>query len=631
MNENIQKLDPKLFRHHSTRTIIRIKYLNDESPKELHNNKLYFVVYHGAFTDSGNNYQPKISVLIKEVNIQTGEIIGSGKCIKILSEYAELMQIGFVVKFEDNGCTARVKYKYLYPRQEFQIDYRKKGWESFYPKNEDEFFIPKALHDPTSSFDSLVIGAPYVKFHAQNHSQIRYLYVSCFELFMRTYGTSSYLKRVLLSYDLESAKSKLFQNFEYNKHSTKVGEWILKPNKNTSNGDIPLLAAIKYDETSKRIVKSIFSKLITKQKYKFPWISPWQQIKGSINVSGIKISDDAFLATRIEGTTVPENQVRIIKDKKVYIKNGIEIGENEASNLPPKELLNDPDFNLSQDKEPGDSGGITEIEGTKIETKGFPTINTSYDIEIVEIEDDSNKQNKKTSLDQYSKKQESDLTTNPQHNFPSNAKQANLIAPLELESKGTPYEIWSHFTRLKKAHPEIIQSVEHYNFQDGFSNLEPLSLITLPLPEKPKNYKNFDDDEKEKFTDAVNWTRIKRDRSRGLLVIKVVTNSCTFYCLEIERKIKTDNSGESENFKGCYFSLNNNKQLNAFLLNLLNSLPLVTGKFGSLTITNDISDYDTYIHKKYFNRPYLYDYAMRKIFTTMEVDIEIPIDVKKDV
>ncbi len=626
-------MNPRLFKEHESPKLIGIRGIDGKPPSKINVNFLYMAIDTGCFFKGNRDKsQPKVSILVRRVNIDTGELIGGKVALRISAVSGGHMPPGSVIKFSRGGFHGRVRYLRLYERIQFKVNFdREVGWEAVKPSINNHFIANSAL-DISSDYDIYFKPSPYIKFKINNYPGIRYLNVSCFELFMRTYGSSSTTKRTLLNYDFKTAMDKLTEEYDTNQFNI-PGEWTLKPAKGVTKLDLPLIAAMKYVRITRNIVGSIYGKFVTDGEHKFPWFSPWFQGDGTLTVSGFKLPDGGYVGLRIEGFSVPKREITVIKDKEEKQDyDGENTGHpNELPGPPAEKLVPGDGMGVDQDNPPSDDGPeLTVDEDNHVEIDGFPNIKTLYNYIPAEKPFGHGTGKPDESIEIPS----GDVSPGEPTDDESDNTKAKFNTPIEIESGGTLWEIWSDLVRLHHDFPSIILSVEHYNFNDGCSDNGKPTLIPFPEPRK------LTDDEikesKEEGTDLIErhyaykrWIKLRDDESRGMLVIKVTCSTQTFYCLEIQRELNKDETEESDHFTGMFFKLKNGSKLKHTIKRILRILPHKSGKFKPLKKLKEFSFSDTYNHNKRLGQPYLYGIAIRKMMKKLDIDIQIKINTMK--
>lgn len=619
-------MNPRLFKEHESPKLTGIRDLNGKPPSMIDVNYYYMSLATGClFKPKRDHTQPKVSVLIQKVNIDTGQLTGQKLAIKISAISAGHMPPGSVIKFERGGLHGRVKYLRLYERIQFNVNFnREEGWRAYKPSIENHI-IPDSIYNLSSNFDYYFKPSPYIKFKINNYPGISYLYVACFELFVRTYGSSTPTKRTLLNYSFDTVIERLTEHYDSKKFDV-PGQWTLKPADGVTKLDIPLLAAMKYVRATQNIVKSIYSKFVTDGERKFPWFSPWFQGEGTLTVSGFKLPNGAFLGLRIEGFSVPDREITIIKDKEVTQDAGENTGHPDELPGPPKEKLVPGDgMGLDQENPPGNDGPELNIdEENNVEIYSLPVIKTVYN--IIETEKPSGQGTGQT--DETIEKPAGSASLGEPTDDESENSKAKSESPIEIDFGGTLIEMWNDLVRLHHAHPQIILSVEHYNYTDGFNNNDKPKLIAFEDPkeltaEEKEKSKRGKSDKSQRHNEYKRWITINDDEKRGLMVLRVTSSTQIFYCLETQRRLNKDESEESEHYTGMFFKLKDERNLKKAIKCVIDLLPLKKGKFKSVSEIEFFSFSDTYNHRKTPDQEYLYGSAIRKMMNKLNIDIQI--------
>ena len=457
-------MDTSIFEQINVAPIRDVRFQNGKIPSALVDGKFYIVKTTGCLEKSGRDQtQPKISVSFKQVNLSTGETTGDQKCIKISAISGVLLRAGYVFQFVGNGKNLKVSFLRKYPRVKLNLNFHKSGWSIVKPEKDKEHFIPKNIYDISGSYDYFIKENPYIKFKVDDHPGIKNVYVSCFELFLRTYGSSDYIKRILLTHSFKSAYDRLFLDYDNPKYDT-PGQWTLKPHSQCNRADVPLLGAMKYDTYTINKVSKIFNEIMASNKLVFPWIFPWFHHKGHMTFSGLKLPNEEFLGLRIDGFKGPEQAIKVVRVVKRYDDDNGELvyggEENGGQSGPPKKKkTKGDDFGVEQDTPPGEDADTFEIDESPIETDQPLDIEYLDEVEIVPRPE--HKGNANTNEIEEDKK--GSISPGEPSNDPNQVDQAIFNTPLEFESKGTLWEIWNDFVNLHHMNPKIIKKIEHYN------------------------------------------------------------------------------------------------------------------------------------------------------------------------
>lgn len=146
--------------------------------------------------------------------------------------------------------------------------------------------------------------------------EYRFLYVPCLEELVRRYGRSGEVKRVLTTYDSETAWKRLLTSPEYTALPRSGGRWPITPGIGTYNDDEVFLGHLAYDEVTRRAVKRLAAQFevavadttVGATSRDRPWtalqVLPWHGGEGMLKVAGVEINGGQdFLGLRIIGST----------------------------------------------------------------------------------------------------------------------------------------------------------------------------------------------------------------------------------------------------------------------------------------------------------------------------------------
>lgn len=145
-----------------------------------------------------------------------------------------------------------------------------------------------------------------------------------------------------------------------------------------------------------------------------------------------------------------------------------------------------------------------------------------------------------------------------------------------MESQGVLRDMWDAMLFLKSKHPNQIQSVEWFTFEDGYRQQSDPELIGL----HPFEEENEVDGKTRKwpYMDVTTLQEI-----RGILVARIVAQGKSVHILEIQRRAqkKKDKEGNpedgEESFKGLVFVLDDQNNFEEWLQQLLSNIRHVRG------------------------------------------------------
>lgn len=408
------------------------------------------------------------------------------------------------------------------------------------------------------------------------------LIIPCLEYFLRCYGQSSELKRILVTYPWDfsgGAKERLFAPLE-EPHNYNETIWKIKLRKNFFEGDTVFLAHLKYDLYTKIVSKKIYSNINVDFKNKimpFPIFQPWFRGNAKLEVEGIHCKEkNIFLGLKIINFSEPSG---------VIIDRTREKWENSSSNPISSEN------NLSWKKSKINNSQNEILDLTDADA---PDINCS-DIEL-ESEKVGIIGKRRPVRIRYARK-----FRNSSGGFPKNDDQTNTISagdpngtgkgighaliysPISVDSNGAVMDMWNAIQHLKNTYPEIILNVESYNSAHGFnSNVKP-NFITL---------NKFSNDEiandKNITTSHKNWVYFDprtKASTRHLLITRINICGNYVYLIEIERrnkKIKNEDNEKEESLQGIIFMLKEHNDFDIWLNTFRSKVRKVMGKLRKI-------------------------------------------------
>ncbi|NYT61916.1 hypothetical protein H0A66_06215 [Alcaligenaceae bacterium] len=146
-----------------------------------------------------------------------------------------------------------------------------------------------------------------------------------------------------------------------------------------------------------------------------------------------------------------------------------------------------------------------------------------------------------------------------------------IHADLAIESHGKLRDMWNAMLFLKKDQPNLVQSVEWFNFDDGYrTDAEPRLIGLQPFDEK---------DDVDGGTRSWPYMDPSTERVRGVLVARIVIQSKQVHIVEIQRR--SQKKGE-QSLTGLAFVLGDEAEFGPWLKQLLSDVRGVKGRFRKL-------------------------------------------------
>ena len=384
------------------------------------------------------------------------------------------------------------------------------------------------------------------------------LLIPCTEFFVRYYGRSEEVPRVLATYGWDEVNKRFYAPFD---QPVALGSWPVKLKSRMYNSDIVFLAHMKHDQFTQLAAKSINSQIETsflnKEPCAFVQVGPWFEGKAQVLVSGLWINQGkTFLALRILGGSDPQ-EAPIQRDRENFNKTdgtaGAELG-NPTDGRPSRMLNKLPEIvDLTDDQEPDHGASSVEVEEPNFVVLGERRV-------VIDVR--RNKSTNRPSIPRDGGDQK-EFSSGEPHGGGKGVGFASIHAPAIMESEGMLRDMWKALHYVKQKQPNLIKSIEWFTFETGFRNSEEPKLIGL---------RPFNEDEKV-ATDVRHWPylNVAEETPRGILIAKIVTADKTIYIAEIQRRprIKKDDEGNEmeseESFKGLVFVLDDQSHFETWL------------------------------------------------------------------
>lgn len=396
------------------------------------------------------------------------------------------------------------------------------------------------------------------------------LVVPCLEFFTRCYGRSAELRRVLTTYSWEECVSKrLYAPLEESEEPDR--KWKVKLRKRLVNDDVIILAHAKYQKNTREAVKSIYSQLESQydsdsNKLAFikvdPWFSGWAKLKAN----GIWFDEGrSFLALQITGGSLPLS-VPILRgrDNASNAISPLDSGElgTAWAGTPIQKLIKPPEVvDLTDDVEPDANAIPVEIEDSEFEELGERPVVVSMRAE--RAKSSSGRKGKGTDASSFS--------SGDPYGKGQGVGYLFIHANLTIESQGKLRDMWNAMLFLKKKLPALIQSVEWFTFNEGYSaDAEPRLIGLEPFDEKD----GVDSDTRK-------WVYMDpaTEEVKGVLVTRLVIQNKEVHIVEIQRR--PQRKGE-QSLTGLAFVLDDEADFGSWLRQLLSDVRGVRGVFRRL-------------------------------------------------
>ena len=499
---------------------------------------------------------PKVVVFFRKLH-KNGNL-GTFERRNIALTFLGLLHIGSIWK--DGECRSEA----LMPTEQKQIDvdFTQGSWKFVSPAQAAKSGIENTINQNDYPLYFANDKNWLIDFPLANGKN---LLIPCTEFFVRNYGRSEEVPRVLATYGWEEVNKRFYVPFD---QPVTPNTWSIKLKSRMHNGDVVFLAHMKYDPYTAIAAKSINAQIETsflnKEPFAFVQAGPWFEGKAQVLVSGLLINQGkTFLALRILGGSDPQ-EAPIQRDRENSNKtDGALVAElgNPTGGRPSRIIKRPPEIvDLTDDQEPDHGAASIDVEEPDFVILGEPR--AVIDTRRSKSTNKPSKPRDTGDLKEFS--------SGEPHGGGKGVGFASIHAPAIMESEGMLRDMWKAIHHVKAKQPNLITFVEWFTFEEGFNSSKEPNLIGL---------QPFNEDE-EVATDVRNWLylNVAEKTPRGILIARIVTADKTIYIAEIQRRprIKKDDEGNEmeseESFKGLVFVLDDQSHFESWLGKFLSDI-----------------------------------------------------------
>ncbi len=530
--------------------------------------------YSGIKKNIKSGTQPNVLVAFRKISKEglSDDVVFRNVPLTTLGQ----VRIGTVWK--NNCCVAKTKFDC----HDFEVDFTKGKWRlsSFYTAHQESLATPfpaKDIYPLLYEHDKNWV----LEFPIRTGGK---LVIPALEFFARCYGRSGELKRVLTTYDWETARDKLYAPSEIPETENR---WHVKLRRRLVNGDVVLLAHAKYDRYTRQCLKKIYSQIesqyapphfsLTNTSKKSPppifiKVAPWFQGPANVRVEGIWFDGGrSFLGLNISGCSDPQG-VLVTRGRENTNKT-LAPAENGGAGTawegtPDRLLIKPPEFiDLNSDDDPDHGGPAVEIQDEDFVTLGVPRA-------VIDIKRD---QAKNSAGNKIEGSEASSYSTGEPYGDGKGVGYASIHARPVMETHGALRDVWNALLRAGETHPEVIRSIEWFTFEQGFQRAKEPCLVGLEA---------FPDNLQEDISGTTrNWPYLDLNTKsmRGLLISRVLTNTKTVYLAEIQRRSRHRKDGtgnmveKEESFQGLVFQLDVEQAFEPWIKQFMSQVRYVRG------------------------------------------------------
>lgn len=500
---------------------------------------------------------PKAVIFLRRLNKggDLGEIVQREAPLTHLG----LLRIGSVWR---NGISKSI---IDYPVRDFEISCSSGGWRSYSPRGQ--------MAATPASFTSAEYPLRYfpdrnflLEFHLSDGGR---LLIPSMEFYVRCYGRSAEIKRVLATYRWGLASERLFKPFE---GPIEPGTWPVRLAKRMRDDDAVFIAHVLYVPFARNAAKNIYSQIEASfdggGRYAFLDAGPWFEGPAKIRVAGIPVDEGrAFLGLRILGMSHPPGSTILLDRENAGRSEAVDAAESEADEeggYPLRVMRQAPDpVDLTDDDEPDHGASSLDIQEDDFKTLGTPRA-------VIRVQrSGSGRRPWRAVVEDESTR----WATGEPYGGAKGVGYGAIHARTALESEGILRDMWNACAYLQASNPHIVQSSEWFTFEDGFkSDAEPRLIAFEPFGDS------------DTVSAAIrNWPFYDAERSqlRGALVIRLRVDSREIFLFEVQRKplARRNCAGEGgeEAFKGLAFVLDDGADFGRWLRWLLARVRLAKG------------------------------------------------------
>lgn len=532
--------------------------------------------YGGFMKNRDFGAQPRVTVFFKKID-QKGYVSSNYLRYPLAMTSLGQFRIGTVW---DNGIC---NHSAMYETKTFDVDFSE-GMYAIHRISECSEICDGYLNAASLDSHNKELRSYGIFFQSNNKST---LCVPCNEFFLRCYGRSQEVKRVIATYPWGTAEDKLYDQTHSEEYSDK---WPIKLRYNMVNGDTVFLAHVKYDDYAKRAAKSIYAQLeseFDKSDYAFISVKPWFKGPASIRVKGIDLGNNFFLGLQVIGGSDPCGN-EILRDR-----------DNTNVTGPPDEnTKHGSAWQGAKRKNESRTPGIIDLVDDEEPDQGAPTIDVEDQDYIVLgnprlVETVKRDRTNSTSGLPGSTETPNKYSGGEPYSSGKGVGKASIQAPQILESKGTLRDVWEALKYVHNKYNEMVGPPQWFTFSNGFvenNDAELIPLRSISNQEVETINKLMIKEKRRKLVISRSWVYIdvSTQRKRGVLVARIMINRSPVYLIEIQRRQvrKQDSLGKfvakEESFKGMAFQLDNEPDFRQWINDVLGDIRFFKGSFEGI-------------------------------------------------
>lgn len=478
--------------------------------------------YGRVFPNNRDHSQPHVEVLFREIDTH-GTL--NNLNLKTLVNISALGQVplgSIWQKGRDVGTTPL-------ERRQFEVDFSSGKWEMIRALQQDapdRYTVPPFVHPLLSGFSQPMVDSWLVRFKTRTGG---HLTIPAIEYFLRAYGKSSELHRILLTYPWSEASKRLYGTHQPTPDpNVSHPRWTVHLGPHLQIEDALFLGHVLHNERTLALAKGLWGQIASNSgDGTHLRIEPWHQGKGRIEVLGKSLGRNGFLALRIVGMTPPSHPpIEVVRLHTEATEAGVD-DANVA--LVRHQATTNEEMPLLDDQPPDHGMGYVELEDPTFEwLDRRPNIQVKHQTE-------TSPNNHPTLINNEVDR----LSAGDAAGAPKGVGKLSAHTPITLETRGTLRDMWDTFLYLRKNHPDKILEVGWMDWDGDTHHGDEPHLCPFPPPEES--------------APPPSWLVIgeQSPHPRGILLIKVRTIQGTAIIMEIEREQDPKNVGqEKDSYKG---------------------------------------------------------------------------------
>lgn len=405
------------------------------------------------------------------------------------------------------------------------------------------------------------------------------LLIPCMEFFVRCYGRSMEVQRILATYPWAEAERRLYRPPD---QPPEPEEWPIKLAPGMHNDDAVFLAHVRYDPHARNAARSIYAQIEAAYQSSGRWVflrvEPWFRGRAKLAVAGLPVNGGrTFLGLRILGCSQPRGPtiLRDREDRGLAGEPETTDGRSENPSGPALRSSRPPgSLDLTDADDPDRSSAVVEIEEEEFQLLGEPR----GVVDVWQARDSASIRVRRGLANEASL-----LSTGDPHGSGKGVGKADLHSlTVVMDSGGVLRDMWNAALRLREVHPDAVSAVEWFTFADGFRTDPEPKLISI---------EPFDQENRAIDAETRAWVYCspKARIPRGVLVIRIVVSGRCVYLVEIQRRTirRRGEDGEpvekEEPLKGLVFVLDDERNLEEWVRLFLNQVRHVKGVVERLT------------------------------------------------